>query len=71
MKTAVTECFLVHLQVCPTFLLQWLQCLQCPPFLLHFKCNLTGYDDIVCRFSLCTFNLIDQVVNFSWLFLWI
>ena len=22
--------------------------------------NLTGYDDIVCKFSLCTFDLLDQ-----------
>ena len=27
--------------------------------------NLTGYDDIVCEFALCTFNLFDRVVNFS------
>ena len=31
--------------------------------------NLTGYDDIVCEFALCTFNLLDRVVNFSWLFI--
>ena len=31
--------------------------------------NLTGYDDIVCEFVLCTFNLLDQIVNFSWLFI--
>ena len=30
--------------------------------------NLTGYDDIVCEFALCTFNIRDRVVNFSWLF---
>ena len=29
--------------------------------------NLTGYDDIVSVFALCTFNLLDRVVNFSWL----
>ena len=29
--------------------------------------NLTGYDDIVCEFVLCTFNLLNGVVNFSWL----
>ena len=23
--------------------------------------NLTGYDDIVCKFALCTFNLLDRV----------
>ena len=27
--------------------------------------NLTEYDDIVCEFALCTFNLLDQLVNFS------
>ena len=26
----------------------------------------TGYDDIVCEFSQCAFNLLDRVVNFSW-----
>ena len=31
--------------------------------------NLTGYDDIVREFALCTFNLLDRVVNFSWLFI--
>ena len=31
--------------------------------------NLTGYDDIVCEFVLCTFNLLDRLVNFSWLFI--
>ena len=31
--------------------------------------NLTGYDDIVCEFALRTFNLLDRVVNFSWLFI--
>ena len=31
--------------------------------------NLTGYDDIVCEFALCTFNLFYRVVNFSWLFI--
>ena len=30
--------------------------------------NLTGYYDIVCEFALFTFNLLDRVVNFSWLF---
>ena len=29
--------------------------------------NLTGYDDIGCKLALCTFNLLDRVVNFSWL----
>ena len=32
---------------------------------------LTGCDDTVCEFALCTFNVIDRVVNFSWLFVWI
>ena len=27
--------------------------------------NLTGYDDIVCEFILCNFNLPDQIFNFS------
>ena len=27
--------------------------------------NLTGYDDIVWEFPLCTFNLLGRVVNFS------
>ena len=31
--------------------------------------NLTGYNDIVCKFALCTCNLLDQVVTFSWLFI--
>ena len=31
--------------------------------------NLTEYEDIVCEFVLCTFNLFDRVVNFSWLFI--
>ena len=31
--------------------------------------SLTGYDDIVCQFTLCTFNLLDRVVNFSWFFI--
>ena len=29
--------------------------------------NLTGYNDIVCEFALCTFNLLDRAANFSWL----
>ena len=29
--------------------------------------NLTGYNDIACIFALCTFNLFDRDVNFSWL----
>ena len=33
--------------------------------------NLTGYDDIVCEFAMCTFNLLDRVLNFSWLLIWI
>ena len=31
--------------------------------------NLTGYDDIICDFALCTFNLLDRVVSFSMLFI--
>ena len=31
--------------------------------------NLTGYSDIVCELALCTFNLLDRVVNFSWLYI--
>ena len=27
--------------------------------------NLTGYNDIVCKFALCTFNLLNRVINFS------
>ena len=30
--------------------------------------NLTGYDDVVCEFALCTFNLLNGIVNFSWYF---
>ena len=30
--------------------------------------NLMEYDDIVCEFALCTFNVCDGVMNFSWLF---
>ena len=26
-----------------------------------------GYNGIVCDFALCTFNLLDRVVNISWL----
>ena len=33
--------------------------------------NLTGYDNIVCKFVLCIFNLLNWVVNFSRLFIWI
>ena len=31
--------------------------------------NLTGFDDIVWEFALCTFNLLHRVVNFFWLFM--
>ena len=31
--------------------------------------NLTGYNDIVCEFAPCAFNLPDRVVNFLWLFI--
>ena len=33
--------------------------------------NLMGYDDIVCEFAQCTFNVFDGVVDFSWLFIWV
>ena len=29
--------------------------------------NLMVYDDIVCKFALCAFNLLDRDVNCSWL----
>ena len=31
--------------------------------------NLTGYNDFVCEFALCTFNSFDRVLNFSWLYM--
>ena len=31
--------------------------------------NLTEYDDIVCEYALCTFNLFDQDMDFSWWFI--
>ena len=31
--------------------------------------DLTGYDDIVCEYALCTFNLLDRDINFSRLFI--
>ena len=31
--------------------------------------NLTGYNDILCEFVLCSFDLLDRVLNFSWLFI--
>ena len=31
--------------------------------------NLTGYNNIVCEFALRTIDLLDRVVNFSWLFI--
>ena len=30
--------------------------------------NIYGKYDIVCKFALCTFNLLDRVENLSWLF---
>ena len=30
--------------------------------------NLTGYDDIVCEFAMCTFKLRNRVLSFDWLF---
>ena len=31
--------------------------------------NLTGYYNIISKFALCTFNLLDGVVNFTWMFM--
>ena len=31
--------------------------------------NLTECDDIICEFILFTFNLLNRVANFSWLFM--
>ena len=31
--------------------------------------NVTGYDNFVCEFAFCTFNLLNRVMNFSWLFI--
>ena len=28
--------------------------------------KLRGYDDIVCEFALCTFNLLRRIVNSYW-----
>ena len=36
---------------------------------LKKKRDLTGYEDIVCELALSTFDFLDQVVNFSWLFI--
>ena len=36
---------------------------------LKKKRDLTGYDNINCEFALNTFNLLDRVVNFAWLFI--
>ena len=36
--------------------------------------NVTGYDAIFCKFALCTCSsheFLDQVMNFSWLFVWL
>ena len=27
--------------------------------------KLRGYDDVACEFALCTFNLLERLVNFS------
>ena len=31
--------------------------------------NITGYDYIVCELALYSFKALDEVVNFSWLFI--
>ena len=31
--------------------------------------NIPGYDDTVCKVALSTFNLPNQVMSFSWLFI--
>ena len=31
---------------------------------------LRGYNDIICKFGLCTFYLLDQMVDFFWLFIY-
>ena len=31
----------------------------------EYQKNVTGYNDIFCEFALCTFNLLDRVMNFS------
>ena len=31
--------------------------------------NLTGYNDIVFEFAMCTFNLFDRAVSLPWLFI--
>ena len=31
--------------------------------------KLRGYNDTVCEFVLCTFNLLNRIVNLSWLFI--
>ena len=31
--------------------------------------NLTGYNDIVCEFAMCTFKVLDRVANFFCLFI--
>ena len=31
--------------------------------------KLKGYNDIMCEFGFCTFNLLDQIVNFTRLFI--
>ena len=31
--------------------------------------NLMGYNDIVCKFHMCTFNVLDRAVSFSCMFI--
>ena len=33
--------------------------------------SLTGHYDFACKFTLCASNLLELLVNFSWLFIWI
>ena len=33
--------------------------------------SLTGHYDFACKFTLCAFNLLELLVNFSWLLIWI
>ena len=35
----------------------------------EYRKNVIGYNDIVCEFALCAFNLLDRVMNFSRLFI--
>ena len=31
--------------------------------------NVMGYNNFICEFAFCTFNLLDREVNFSWFFI--